>query len=177
MRFRQVGTPHDELADQRSGELRAARELEDLGARLRHDAGRLATRYPAPPARIVAPAPMYSTAFGMAAVVALTLAATIVAVLSPMLSERWPAHSEPDRLVSAPESPGHSMEISIASNQARPARSGDVATSPPSSGAPSTDSTAEADSPNFLLEVSDPELEALLDLWEEERSEPTRLSI
>jgi hypothetical protein len=38
-------------------------------------------------------------------------------------------------------------------------------------------SMTESESPVFLLDVSDPELEALLDLWEDERPERTRLSI
>jgi hypothetical protein len=38
-------------------------------------------------------------------------------------------------------------------------------------------SMTEVESPVFLLDVSDPELEALLDLWEKERPEKTRLSI
>jgi hypothetical protein len=33
------------------------------------------------------------------------------------------------------------------------------------------------ETPGFLLEISDPELEALLDLWESDGAKPTRLSI
>jgi hypothetical protein len=149
---------------------------DELGARLRRDAARLAARYPAHsprpvPERVGRLRSFHS--FGPLVLASLTLLIIIAA--------RWlPSGNESD--VPVPRTLADASEQTIAIAVAPNDSAGVAAALAPadqvsSGSAPAPADASQWESPVFLLEVSDPELEALLDLWETDRMEPTRLSI
>jgi hypothetical protein len=164
-----------------TGDPQVDRCLDELGARLHRESVRLAGRYPATRPQIMAvPAPRRSLG-NTAWVTALAAAAIVAIVVSPRLRDANPVGQPPGRaVVSAasavvPEPAKVEQARDIVAPEAVPF-SESVPLSPMvASHAPV--SMTEPESPVFLLDVSDPELEALLDLWEEERPERTRLSI
>lgn len=147
---------------------------DELGARLRRDAARLAARYPAPMPRPLAGPLVRSRRLN--SVVPILLASVVVLIL---IAVGWqPGSNESDvprprGLADASdqtiaESP-NDLTAAAASSAADDHGSSPIAFEPPG--------VSQWESPVFLLEVSDPELEGLLDLWETDRTEPTRLSI
>jgi hypothetical protein len=151
--------------------------LEQLGARLQREAARLAARYPAQTARRVVPLPERRWSATAVRVTWLAAAVALLIAVSPWLVNRWLQRGRPE----------HSLAGALlAENVAADNAGTGCPLAPPSIGVagheravsshPAT-GPAEFESPVFLLEVSDPELEALLDLWETDRTEPARLSI
>jgi len=177
MQFRQGSKPPEEFRDSQSGTSHDVRRLDELGSQLHREARRLAARYPAARPQIIVPAAANSSLYRTMTYATLAIAAVVIAAFSPILSDRWAPRGESDRMVSRSSTPGIRTEILDAPSEATAPSPAILASTPRSSGGASLDSTAEIDAHSFLLQVSDPELEALLDLWEEERSEPTRLSI
>jgi len=171
---RQEKTRYGPFCDEHSGEPQG---LDQLASRLHDEAKRLADRYPASPqmieTNIVTRRPRIRATLTALA----TIAALLVAVASPMLSDGLLRHREADRLVSRFSSSQRRPKVSDTNDQAQVPSASESASSPTPAAGPSVESTVEVEAISFLLEVSDPELEALLDLFEEQRSEPTRLSI
>ena len=151
---------------------------EDLAVRLRRDAERLAAAYP----------PRRPAAFDRATrtvarprvgrTFTLTAAVVALAVAIPWLLNRSPLPTRPGRSTASGSSSAPTAPL-IAETTRRPATrsSRELASvmvdSLPTALPPSTDTTT----PGFLTDVSEPELEALLDLWEHDDTETTRLSI
>ena len=149
---------------------------DELEAGLRRDAARLAARYPAQtprpiPRHVDRPSSFHS-------VRPLVLASATLLII---IAARWlPSGNESDVPVQRTLADASDQTIAIgdgpndfaeAAASLAPADHGAVgATFAPAD-------ASQWESPVFLLEVSDPELEALLDLWETDRTEPTRLSI
>jgi hypothetical protein len=165
-------------SDSAAGDESLPCELAVLGDRLRRDAHRLADRYPAPnldrPRRFVRPGGVSVwLAWGAAAAVLLAVASP--RFLNPLATDepavprravvsaeqaRLPA-AEPPRPAAAPiERPA----AEPASTSARPAVLHQTG-------------VAEIPTEAFLRNVSGPELEGLLDLWEEGEGHSTSLSI
>jgi hypothetical protein len=158
------------------GESQLEHRLEQLGARLQREAARLAARYPTQPSRRAVPVPERRGS-ATAVRVAWLAAVALVMLVSPWLVNRW-------QLCWRPEHP--LADAALAENVTADSTGTGWPLAPPSTAVPGHEVAAtsraatgptEIESPVFLLEVSDPELEALLDLWETHRTEPTRLSI
>jgi hypothetical protein len=189
MRSERRRTYPGEIESQNSGDPQVDRCLDELGARLRRESVRLATRYPANRPQIAAsPAPRRS--FGNAAwVTALAAAAVVAIAVSPWLRDSKQLRQQTDRAVASAAGPKmgqapdiHDLEPVPFSEPVKMGQAPDVHAPEPVSFSPLMAShtpviVTEVESPVFLLDVSDPELEALLDLWEKERPEKTRLSI
>jgi hypothetical protein len=183
MRSERRRTFSGELESQNSGDPQVNRCLDELGTRLRRESVRLAARYPADRPQIVAP-PAPRRSFGNAAWVTVLAAAAVVAIaVSPWLRDSKQLRQQTDRAVAS--APGTKMGQAPGIHDLEPSKMGqapgihDLEPVPFSElvASHSPVSATEVESPVFLLDVSDPELEALLDLWEKERPEKTRLSI
>lgn len=149
---------------------------DELEAGLRRDAARLAARYPAQKPR---PIPRHvDRPRSFHSVRPLVLASATLLII---IAARWlPSGNESDVPVQRTLADASDQTIAIADGPNDFAEAA-ASLAPADHGAVGT-AFAPADasqweSPVFLLEVSDPELEALLDLWETDRTEPTRLSI
>ena len=189
MRSERRRTFSGELENQDSGDPQVNRSLDELGARLHREAVRLAARYPADRPQIVAsPAPRRS--FGNAAWVTMLAAAAVVAIaVSPWLRDSKQLRQQTDRTVATAagtkmgQAPGvqdlEPVPFTELAKMGQAPGVQDLEPVPFSKLVASSEpvSMTEVESPVFLLDVSDPELEALLDLWEKERPEKTRLSI
>ncbi len=147
---------------------------DELGSRLRRDAARLAARYPARMPRLLSGHGGRPRSF--LSVVPFVLASAAILILIAV--NRQPSSNESG--VAQPRSLADATDQTIADS---PTDFADAAASTalgdhganPAALVPAD--VLQWESPVFLLEVSDPELEALLDLWETDRTEPTRLSI
>jgi hypothetical protein len=150
--------------------------LEQLGARLQREAARLAVRYPARTSWRVVPVPerrWSATAVGVTWLAAVAL----VLVASPWLVNRWQQVWRPEHPLADASLAGNVAADTAGRGWPLAAPSTDVAGYEAAVTSRAVTGPTEFESPVFLLEVSDPELEALLDLWETDRTEPTRLSI
>jgi hypothetical protein len=150
--------------------------LELLGARLQREAARLAVRYPAQTSRRVVPLP--ERRWSATAVRGAWLAAVaLVLLFLPSLVNRWQQVWRPEHPLADASLTGNVAADTAVTRWRLTAPSTDVAGHEQAVSSHAATVPTEIESPVFLLEVSDPELEALLDLWETDRTEPTRLSI
>ncbi len=184
MRFRHRVIPPDQPPMDEAGDLVLSDDLTALGERLRSDADMLAAQYPAcsndddirfraasPDAKPTrARAYWYTTA----AVASLLLALAAWPLVNGLVQQSSDTHTlvtespsgiSPSRIVEdnvSPAAPSHSVGVTNVDMQPADYH-----------GEPSIESTPAV----FLQDVSGPELEGLLDLWEREQSATSSVSI
>jgi hypothetical protein len=150
--------------------------LEQLGTRLQREAVRLAARYPTQREWRLASVPQRRWS-ATAVRVAWLAAVVLVMLVSPWLLNRWQQHWRPEHPLAGAVLAGNIAEEAASTGWPLAAPSTAVSGHEVAAISNAATDPTEIESPVFLLEVSDPELEALLDLWETHRTEPTRLSI
>jgi hypothetical protein len=177
MRSERRRTFSDEVGYDGSDEPQTERRLEQLGTRLQHEAARLAARYPAEPPGRGGMLSQRRWSANAAGVTWLAAAVVLVIAVSPWLVNRWQYRLNPDRPLAGVFPTRSPATDTAGTGRPASAPSIDVAGHTAMVASRVAAAAPEIESPVFLLEVSDPELEALLDLWETHGTESTRLSI